>query len=167
MMNDPTSLDRLHDIVAPAPAPWWPLAPAWNWLLGLLLFLGALLALRALLRWQRNRYRREALAELSRQERALFDISRRAQALTSLAELLKRAALSAWPRAEVASLTGSAWSAFLDRTGGTTAFSKGLGSILEQVSYDPRTAAALDESALRELAELVRHWLVHHRREVA
>ena len=23
------SLDRLHDIVTPAPAPWWPPAPAW------------------------------------------------------------------------------------------------------------------------------------------
>jgi hypothetical protein len=167
MTNDPTSLDRLHDIVAPGPTPWWPLAPAWYWVLGLLLFLGALYALQALQRWQRNRYRREALAELSRLEPALLDASRRAQALTSLAELLKRAALSAWPRREVASLTGSAWSAFLDRTGNTTSFSTGLGSTLEQVSYDSRAAAALDEASSRKLAALVRYWLVNHRKEVA
>lgn len=165
-MSDPTDLDRLHDIVPPAPTPWWPPAPAWFWVLGLLLFLAALCALRAFLRWQRNRYRREALAELARQEPALVALPRRAEALATLAELLKRAALSAWPRAEVASLTGPAWSAFLDRTGGTTAFSKGLGAILEGVSYDPRAVTALDDSTLRELVALVRHWLVHHRREV-
>jgi hypothetical protein len=164
-MNDPTSLDRLHDIVAPAPAPWWPMAPAWYWLIGLALILGILFGLHCLLQWQRNRYRREALAELARQEAALLDLKRRAQALSALAELLKRAALSAWPRAEVASLTGHAWSAFLDRTGRTNAFSQGLGAILENASYDPRSAAALDESALRELVVVVRHWLEHHRRD--
>lgn len=164
-MNDPTSLDRLHDIVAPAPAPWWPMAPAWYWLIGLALVLGILFGLRCLRQWQRNRYRREALAELSRQERLLFDLARRAQALAALAELLKRAALSAWPRAEVASLTGHAWSAFLDRTGSTTAFSQGIGALLENASYDSRRAAALDESALHQLVTAVRHWLEHHRRE--
>jgi hypothetical protein len=165
-MIEPTSLDRLHDIVAPPPAPWWPPAPAWYWVLGWLLALALAFAIRALLRWQHNRYRREALAELSRQEPALFDLQRRAAALASLAELLKRAALSAWPRRKVAALTGSEWIAFLDRTGGTNAFSQGHGSLLEGVSYDPRTAAALDESTLRELVALVRHWLAHHRRDI-
>jgi len=163
-MNDPTSLDRLHDIVAPGPAPWWPMPPAWYWLIGLALILGILFGLHCLLQWQHNRYRREALAELSRQERALFDLTQRAQALAALAELLKRAALSAWPRVKVASLTGPAWSAFLDHTGSTAAFSQRLGAILENASYDPRSAAALDESALRELVAVVRHWLKHHRR---
>jgi hypothetical protein len=133
--------------------------------MGLLLFLGIAFAIHALLQWQRNRYRREALAELSRQESALFDAAQRAKALASLAELLKRVALTAWPRSEVASITGDAWSNFLDRTGGTTAFSRSLGSILERASYDPRTAATLDERVLHDLVGMVRHWLIHHRRE--
>ena len=84
------------------------------------------LVLRSLLHWQHNRYRREALAELARHESALVDPARRADALSAMAELLKRAALTAFPRGQVATLTGPAWFAFLDRTGRTAAFSAGL-----------------------------------------
>src|SRR6187549_271512 len=101
MNPDPTSLDRLHDIVAPPPVPWWPPAPGWYWILGFVLVLLLVLVLRGILRWQHNRYRREALAELDRQEAALAAPEQRAVALASIAGLLKRAALSAWPRTEV------------------------------------------------------------------
>ncbi len=163
MNPDPTSLDRLHDIVAPSPVPWWPPAAAWYWVLGFLLGGVVALLLRALVRWQRNRYRREALAELARQEPALREPPTRAAALGALAELLKRAALTAFPREQVASLAGPEWFAFLDRTGRTTGFSEGNGAILERAAYDPRTAATLDEARTKELVSLVHHWLAHHR----
>lgn len=165
MNPDPTSLDRLHDIVVPPPVPWWPLAPAWYWVLGYALFFAAALAFRSLIRWQRNRYRREALAELSREEVGLFNPGKRAAALAALAELLKRTALSAWPRIEVAALTGPAWLEFLDRTGRTTGFTQGPGSILERVAYDSRAALALNEPTIRDIAVLVRHWISRHQRE--
>jgi hypothetical protein len=167
MTPDPTSLDRLHDIIAPAPVPWWPPAPAWYLVLGLLLSGVLVLAVRALVRWQRNRYRREALAELVRQEPALREPATRPAALRALAELLKRAALTAFPREQVAGLTGPVWFEFLDRTARTTGFSQGSGAILERAAYDPRTAMALDEPRTRELVSLVRHWLAHHRIEAA
>src|SRR5262245_40065720 len=109
MNPDPTSLDRLHDIVAPPAAPWWPPAPAWYWVLAFVLVLVVALVLDRLLRWQRNRYRREALAELFQQEVALYNPVRRAAALEGLAALLKRTALTAFPRNQVATLTGPAW----------------------------------------------------------
>ena len=52
-------------------------------------------------------YRRAALREL-----------RGAESVVSIAELLKRAALAASPRTQVASLTGSAWVNWLAETGG-------------------------------------------------
>jgi hypothetical protein len=162
---DPTGLDRLHDIVAPPPVPWWPPAPAWYWVMGFLLGGVLVLLLLALVRWQRDRYRREALAELVRQEPALLEPATRAAALGALAELLKRAALTAFPRGQVADLTGPAWFEFLDRTGRTTGFSEGSGAIFERAAYDPPTAAALDEPRTRELVSLVRLWLAHHRVE--
>ena len=167
MNSDPTSLDRLRDIVAPPPVPWWPPAPGWYWLFGFLLFLMLVLVLRSLLRWQHNRYRREALAELARHESALVDPARRADALSAMAELLKRAALTAFPRGQVATLTGPAWFAFLDRAGRTASFSAGCGATLENAAYDSRSAAALDEAQTRELASIVRDWLAHHRVEGA
>jgi hypothetical protein len=159
---DPTSLDRLHDIVAPPPAAWWPPAPAWYLVLGLLLGGVLVLVVRALVRWQRNRYRREALAELVRQEPALRAPATRAAAVRALAELLKCAALTAFPREQVADLTGPVWFEFLDRTGRTTGFSQGSGAILERAAYDPRAAVVLDQSAMRDIVSLVRHWLAHH-----
>jgi flagellar biosynthesis/type III secretory pathway M-ring protein FliF/YscJ len=157
MNADPTSLDRLHDVVAPPAAPWWPPAPAWDWLLAAAVLALILLAALALRHWLRNRYRHEALLELARLEAA-----QQPEFLEGLAELLKRAALSAWPREEVASLTGPEWLAFLDRSGANSKFATGLGPELERAAYDPRVAATMDEARRRELAALVRDWLTRH-----
>jgi hypothetical protein len=162
---DPTSLDLLHDIVAPPPAPWWPPAPGWYWVLGLLVGTLLLLLLHALARRQRNRYRREALAEVARLEPALREPATRCTALRELSEILKRAALTALPREQVACLVGSAWFDLLDHMGRTTDFSRGSGTLLERVVYDMRAAAALDEPEARELLSTVRRWIVDHRVE--
>jgi Domain of unknown function (DUF4381) len=159
MNADPTSLDRLHDVVAPPPVPWWPPAPGWYWVLGFLVAIALVLALKALIRWQHNRYRREALAELG-----TIDQARPSEAVVSLAELLKRTALSAWPRQEIAALNGPRWFEFLDRTG-NTAFASGNGALLESATYDSRVAAKIDDSKIAEMAHEVRHWIKFHRKE--
>ncbi len=163
MNPDPTNLDRLHEVIAPPFTPWWPPAPGWYWLLGALGILLLVGVARGFRSWQRNRYRREALAEWHRQEALLHKPGQRPAALASLGELLKRTALSVFPREEVAALTGPAWLAFLDRTSATTGFSTGPGASLESAAYDPRTATMLDEARAREAALLVRHWITHHR----
>jgi hypothetical protein len=162
---DPTSLDRLHDIVMPPAAPWWPPAPGWYWVLGFLSVVAVATLLLTFHRRQRSRYRREALAELSRLEPARGDPATRSAAMRALAELLKRAALTAFPREQVAGLSGPAWYDFLDRTGGTTDFSSGSGDVLHAAVYDKSTAAALDEPKIRDLVSLVRLWLERHRAE--
>jgi len=166
MTPDPTSLDRLHDLVVPPPTPRWPLAPGWNWVLGFVLLAALVLAGRAFIHWQRNRYRREALAELARQEGALADPSRRTLALAAIAELLKRAAVTAWPREQVAGLTGPAWTAFLQRSTGSEKVNVSFGELLETSAYDLRKGTALDDAGLREMIAGVRAWLIHHRGEV-
>lgn len=165
MQSDPTSLDRLHDIVPPPSVPWWPPAPAWYWVLGLLCIAIVVWLLRAFMHWQRNRYRREALAELAKHESALRDASQRGDALTALAELLKRTAITAFPRADVASLTGATWDGFLDRTAAKKSFAQGSGSLLEASAYDPRSTSSVDELKALELAHQVRDWIARHRVE--
>ncbi len=165
MNSDPTSLDRLHDVIMPAPDPWWPPAPGWYALLVVAGILLAVALVRLFIRWQKNRYRREALAELKNLSAHLATPGLRAEAVTGMAVLLKRAAVSAWPRETVASLNGPAWFAFLDRTGSTDQFSAGFGNMLESVAYDPSKAAVLAENDLQELPLRVRHWLANHRKE--
>lgn len=163
MQPDPTSLDRLHDLVPPPAVPWWPPAPAWYWIQGLLCIVILVWLLRAFMHRQRNRYRREALAEFARHQAALRDASQRGDALAALAELLKRTAITAYPREDVASLTGAAWDGFLDRTVREKVFSPGGGSLLESAAYDPRSVSHVDEKKAREVARQVHAWISHHR----
>src|SRR5262249_19975429 len=109
MNTNAVSLERLHDIVAPGAVPWWPPAPGWYWLMGFLFLIVLALAAHWILQWQHNRYRREALAQLAQWETEGKSPGQRAAALLALAELLKRTALTAYPREQVATLTGAKW----------------------------------------------------------
>jgi hypothetical protein len=167
MNDDATNLDRLHDLVAPAPVPWWPPAPGWYWVLGAALVVLLALLVRAFIRWQHNRYRREALAELERHETVLENPDRRAANLLALAELMKRTAITAYSREKVAALTGADWFAFLDRSAQSSSFGAGLGSTWQKAIYDPPTAAAFDRAKMRELTAAIRHWIRNHQPETA
>lgn len=98
MNTDATSLNQLHDLVLPQAIPWWPLAPGWYVLFGLLVLVVLWRAYRLWIRWHANGYRRAALRELQA-----------AQDITAIAALLRRTALAVVPRAEVAAKTGAAW----------------------------------------------------------
>lgn len=148
MTDDPGSLDRLHDIVTPPPVPWWPPAPGWYAVGAAALALLAFAAWKAVAHWRRNRYRRAALRELDRLP----------PTGAAVAALLKRTALAAYPRAEVASLTGPAWLAFLNRTGGTDAFTTGPGAALGDAEYTAHPPAAD-----ARLFDLARAWVRDHR----
>ena len=163
MNADPSSLDRLHDVLAPPPSPWWPPAPAWYWVVGALALGFAVGLAFGIRHWLRNRYRHEALAELARLEPLLTDASQRTAALASLATLLKRTAISAWPRQTVASLTGPQWQTFLDRAADMNFFSKGGGARLELAAYDPRGAGEMKAGEVGEIVAQVKYWLTHHR----
>lgn len=164
MSADPTSLDNLHDVVSAPSVPFWPPAPAWYWVIAALALGLTILLVRAIVHMLHNRYRREALAELATHEAALSNTDTRAGAVISIAVLLKRAALSVYPREIVASLYGTQWLEFLDRTGRMQTFSTD-GAWLERVAYHPPEAAQLDEPTARKLAGMARDWIKRHRVE--
>lgn len=159
MNTDPTSLDRLHDLVLPAPTPWWPPAPGWLWLAGLMALVVLAMLLRGIIRRQRQRYRREALAKLARLQ-SLATAGELPAVLPALAELLKRTALTAYHREQVAALCGPAWFGFLDRNAGTD-FSSGLGAAWESAIYRD-DAAGWDEEQWQKLVSEIRHWIKRH-----
>lgn len=155
MNPDPTSLDRLHDLIVPPPVSWWPPAPGW-------VVIGVLLALvlvywliRGVRLWQSNCYRREALEQLKSAHSSGEE----------LATLIKRVALSVYPRARVASLTGEQWLTFLDQTGRTDAFTKGSGRWIARLAYEPQLIASLPDAERRGLIAAIREWITRHRAE--
>ncbi|NCF62467.1 MAG: DUF4381 family protein [Gammaproteobacteria bacterium] len=152
-MNDAGSLQNLNDIVVPGPVSWWPLATGWYVLAALLIVILLILAIRQWRQWRRNRYRRQALAQLS-------SIRKGETGLQQLPFLLKRAAISAWPREQVASLSGPPWHRFLDETGGAERFCDGAGEILDRLSYAEAGQGGTDRGIVLDAAE---YWLKHHR----
>jgi hypothetical protein len=141
-------LNKLHDFYQPPPPPWVPQTIGWYIIfaiVGILLLWAVVHFIRS---WIANRYRREALREL---------------ALTpadGISALLKRAALSAWPRESVAPLSGNAWLSFLSTTAGDDSFRHIPGNRLEEIALTPSSLSAEDEDALRRIAS---HWIRRHR----
>lgn len=154
MMGNQADLAHLADIAVPPPVPWWPPAPGW-WILSAALFLAvAILAWMAGRRYRRNAYRRVALAELAAIGRIADPAS-----VPAVSAILKRAALVAYPRSAVASLTGSAWLVFLDRTGSTSDFTHGSAGVLAQAAFGARPG---DNVAMLAAS---RRWIQRHRGE--
>jgi Domain of unknown function (DUF4381) len=148
--------------VVPPPVPWWPPAPGWFVVGGVLLVLSFWGAWRAWKRWKAAVYRRAALAEWRQLTTQASDPALREAALQALPELVKRTALAAFPRDEVASLSGMEWLRFLDRTGRTDAFTRGRGQLLSELAYDRRLSARLDAAAVDEVFAAARRWIDGH-----
>jgi hypothetical protein len=140
MNSDPASLENLRDIVVPPPVPWWPPAPGWWFVLVVIAIATLVTAFRIWRVWRANAYRRAALHELQQ-----------ATAITQIAEILKRTALVAYPRSDIAALSGPAWCQWLGETGaiqvpGTVAeaLTQGVFGIAQRVNVSEVSAFAAD-----------------------
>lgn len=159
MAQDPASLDNLRDIVLPPAVPWLPPAVGWR-LLAVAVAASALVFLfRAIDRWRRNAYRREALRALDAVEARVRAGESPAIAAAEISALLKRAALAAFPRDAVAELTGDRWADFLDRTGRAKDFSSGFAKDLWPLAC----GASLPSSDMSSVVDAARRWLRRHR----
>jgi len=145
----------LIDIPLPAAVSLWP--QTWTARIAIALLIAGFIvgAWRLIRTWHANRYRRAALAELERIARSPMAGDQAA----TLALLVRHTALAAFPRAQVATLAGPAWLAFLDRSYGGDEFSRGAGHVLDVAPYAPAGAATQDP---RALIDLVRRWIRGH-----
>ncbi len=154
-MTPADPLAQLRDIHLPDPVSAWPPGPGWWLLAGLLV-----LVLAALLTWLWRHYRRNAWRRQA--HRALAEAHARWQAdgdhagyLQAANAVLKRAALSRFPREQVASLNSQRWDEFLDqqwRRPGEAGFSE-LGFATRAYQASP---AAAD---IEQLHGLCKQWL--------
>ena len=147
---------ELRDIHLPAEPSFWPPAPGWWLLFGLLVAMALWLGRLGWGQYRRVRRRQRILLELDRLERAGLHGP---TLIAAISALLKRVALSRYPRTEVAALTGEAWLAFLDRTGGEGRFSDGAGRVLAHGAYAPQTREGEQQDNEQALLSFARDWL--------
>ncbi|MCF6262978.1 MAG: DUF4381 domain-containing protein [Xanthomonadales bacterium] len=163
--TDTGSLQNLNDIVIPTEISWWPLATGWYFLLALLLALSVWLVFRGYTHWIKNRYRREALLQLQQLEKGSANAANRDASLRQIPSLLKRTAISVYPREQVASLTGEQWFDFLNASLQNPTFNSENSATLEKIAYSVGSLNTVDAHSAQALINASRYWLQNHRPE--
>ncbi|WP_429820148.1 DUF4381 domain-containing protein [Ensifer sp. B1-9] len=157
------TLRELADIAMPKPVSMMPQTVAWAVLGCVILLLIAFACWHWYRRWETNRYRREALADLKEIERRLTAPPTRGEALVALPVLLKRTALVLWPRETIAGLHGTGWTAFLDIHSGGPVFPIASARFFEEAEYRGSAAlCAVPEPEAQAYVAAARHWIEAH-----
>lgn len=150
-MNPQSADIQIHGLYEPPPVPFRFETMGW-YVLGGLLLLAALVFVIALVRkYLKNRYRRDALKELAGLENA-------SRVFPRLSVVLKRAAMHAYGREQVAPLYGQEWLAFLDRTGKKVS----LGAYREQILSAMYGGKELDPGSRQAVMSLAAKWIRTH-----
>ncbi len=155
------ALRSLHDIATPPPVAWWPQTWGWAAIALLFVFVLTLWVLMFIRRYRRNAYRREAIRLINEIEPKILEPTTRTEAVLELAAILKRTALAAWPKQEVASLSGSAWVQFLDEHDDDGA-GHALERLLDDVEYRPPGLDRLPSNVCGDLIASARKWIERH-----
>jgi hypothetical protein len=156
-------IQGLKEIALPDPVAYTPQTIGWYSLFAAALILIVWLSYRGYRRWMANRYRTFALRRLDDIEQELRQPDSRINALTAIPVLIKQTALKCYRRAEIAQMSGKEWLAFLDKSYGGTGFSRGVGQLLPDLSYQAAINLEQIESArLRELLSLIKEWIRKH-----
>jgi hypothetical protein len=133
----------LRGLHLPEPVGWWPLAPGWWLLIGILAVAAGLLVRAWLRRRAQSAARRRALRQLELSRSAYASHGNPVVLGAEVSALLRRTMLAYAPRSEVAGLTGDAWLAWLDRDLDEPRFRQGAGRSLLELPYrKPETLAA-------------------------
>ncbi len=152
-------LDQLRDIHLPAPVSWWPPAPGW-WLLLAIILLGTFASWFVYRLHKRNAWRRSALEMLKQLREQFQSGSAESQRIVAdLSVLMRRVAISRFPREESARLSGEAWLKFLDhshRKG--EVFQSQAGQLLVVAPYAQHVS--ISSADMYELFVLCENWIV-------
>lgn len=147
----------IAEILPPDRVNWLPTTVGWK--LSLLILLGWLgrTLWRQWQHWRCNRYRRAALAEL---EHIVSEQPDARHQLDAIARLLKSTALHAYPRTEVATLSGPQWITWLNAHAPQPLFSGPATRLLTQSIYNGDTG--IDSGDVEQLGDLAATWIRRH-----
>lgn len=152
--DDPSSIP-LRDIHLPDPIGWWPPAPGWSVLVGLLVLAFAGLAFGL---WHRHRRRlqRAALMELNRLEENYLHSSDPHAYARGLSMLARRVSIALDD--SLAAQTGQAWLDSLDGLA-SERLTDDVAKVLLKAPYSPKDAAEIAPETFALAVACLRGWL--------
>ncbi|MCK5683268.1 DUF4381 domain-containing protein [bacterium] len=157
MLND-SILRDIIELSLDLPLPWWPLAPGWWGVLGVIV-LGLIWLIWQIISWVlKNSYRLHALKQIRLAKARGTTIL-----LGELPYILKMTALHAYPRKKVASLSGEPWLIFLDSCCKNTFFRSDTGRLILAIAYQPVEQWQINPDQTIKLTNLTRHWIRAHK----
>ncbi|MEW6257920.1 MAG: DUF4381 domain-containing protein [Pseudomonadota bacterium] len=148
-------LAGLRDIRLPAPVSFWPPAPGWWIVAGLVLVLLLVALILEYRRRQTLAYRVQLQWRAMARDEARFADSRALAAAGAV--LMRRVLLSRLDTAGAATLTGDAWERALES--GKGALPAGMAAFLARAPYLPPDAPGADAVERAALVQAVRHWI--------
>ena len=138
MNPDIDPLAELRDVILPPDPSFWP--PAIGWWMAAILFV---VLIATAFYGARYLFARHARTSVVQRVSSLKNLDSKS-AVVELSILLKKIAVTKFPRAQVAGLTGRKWLEFLDQSGDTDQFTKGPGKILATAPYSKQIAEDLN-----------------------
>lgn len=148
-------LAKLKEIALPESISYFPQTPAWYILFGVIALLILFFLWKQYKHYQNNKYRRVALAELSK--------IKSEKTYEEIPELVKRVALVFSDRSEIASLSGETWLEFLNKSYKGNGFSSDAGSLFVDLAYSSQTRIKLYQQGENEnLINLISEWIKKH-----
>lgn len=156
---DPASLDRLHDIVTPPPVSIWPPANGWYIAMSMTLVMIAIVVLYSVVQYRAGAYKRAALGELESLTYRLDAGENPAALLNEAAGILKRTAIKAFSRTEVAGLSGERWVEWLNKKGKGTPFDGRKALLLSDLIYGRSADSLVTPDDFRDVVRAMRFWI--------
>ena len=160
-MQDTLYITGIEPLIAPPEISFWPPAPGWYVLAGLLVLGLLFLGFRYRRNYRRNSYRRLALNQLDELSKELGD-GPGPHHLMKLNRLLKLTALAVFPRERVASLYGEEWLTFLQESCKGKCSGKVAHLRILELSWIERPPLALDKKEWEEAVAASSCWIKHH-----
>lgn len=154
-------LKGMDEISSPAPVSSLPQGVGWWVLAGALVLVGGFALFRLRQNWTANAYRRRAstalaaLAETSNQNWHVH--------LKSVPEILRAAALQAYPRRDVVALSGESWRAFLNAATDRPLWSEQTFQVLYALAYKPASGAAVSQQGAHDVLHVAQAWVNTHK----
>lgn len=143
----------LQELPYPEPMAMTPQTMGWV-IVGIVLLLAVLwFAFRAYRSWRKNAYRRQAQQQIN----AMLNENTGAHTLPFL---IRKTALAAFNRREVASLRGADWIDWLNSRLPSARFEADDARLLDRLAYSD---SGLPEEQVNRLLKTARHWVVNHR----